>query len=78
MIKRFVRRRTNLYIITYAVIETNTGDVLVPIEQTQWGRSKYMPHMGLKQRIKALRSLRINVPVDFLLEGADDERPLPL
>lgn len=67
---RIVQRRTNLFIYTCAVLNhLKYGQVLVPVLQTQWSRSRHMPHMGLKERIKALKRLRINVPVDVLLLG---------
>ena len=68
---QLVQRRTNLFIHTYAALDHPTyGKVLVPIHQTQWSRSKYMPHIGLSQRIRLLKRIGIKT-VDVLLEQGD-------
>lgn len=70
-------RRTSLYEHTYAALDhPQLGPVLIPVYTTMWGRSKYLPHMGLKERIKVLRRMgvmqRIRT-VDFLLEGNESD-----
>lgn len=66
---RVVQRRTNLYLHTYVIIDhPQMGDVLVPVHHTMWGRSKYLPHFGMKERIKVLKSMGVKVPIDILLE----------
>lgn len=81
---RIIQRRSNLYIHTYAALDhPKYGQVLIPVLQSMYSRSKYMPHMGLKERIKALKSVRVRVPVDVLLIGdeyadvemSDEQRP---
>ena len=67
---RIAQRRTNLYVYTYAALDHPTyGKVLVPIHQTQWSRSKYMPHFGLKERIKVMKKAGVLKSVDILLQG---------
>lgn len=70
---QIVQRRSHLYIHTYAALShPKFGNVLIPVLQSMYGRSKYMPHMGLKERVKALKRIGVKVPVDILLQGADD------
>jgi len=69
------QRRTNLYIHLYAILDHPArGLLIVPILQSMWSRSKYMPHMGLKERIKALKSVGLRAKIDILLEGDCDDR----
>lgn len=71
---QIVQRRTNLYLHTYAVlVDPEHGQILVPIHQTMYSRSKYMPHLGLKERIKLIKSLGIRLKIDHLLKGEGDE-----
>ena len=62
---QIVQRRTNLFIHTYAALDHPTyGKVLVPIHQTQWSRSKYMPHIALDS--DQLKQIFINMFINAI------------